>query len=94
VKPRQLYIQDPSSHRIRLTRAGLDKYAPRFAQAGFRACEIRTLDELKEAIDASFNREMAKLATTARGCNSDLDQIMGGLPGWGISHPTSCNRRR
>ncbi len=84
MNPRQLYIQDPSSNRIRLTQAGLDKYASRFAQSGFRASEIRTLDELKEAIDASFSHEMANLAATARGGNGDLDQIMRGLPGWGM----------
>jgi hypothetical protein len=49
---------------------------------GYKASEIRTLDVLREAIDASFNHEMAKLASTARGSNADLDEIMSGLPGW------------
>ncbi|MEW8046618.1 MAG: hypothetical protein AB2805_09020 [Candidatus Thiodiazotropha sp.] len=79
---RQLYIQDPSSNRIRLTKAGLERYAARFAKAGYQANNIKTLEELRNAIDASFNHEMAKLATTARGSNTDLDEIMSGLPGW------------
>ncbi|MEW8139540.1 MAG: hypothetical protein AB2761_20955 [Candidatus Thiodiazotropha endolucinida] len=79
---RQLYIQDPSSNRIRLTKAGLERYAARFAKAGYQASNIKTLEELRNAIDASFNHEMAKLATTARGSNTDLDEIMSGLPGW------------
>jgi hypothetical protein len=82
VNARQLYIQDPSSNRIRLTKAGLDKYSTRFAHVGYRAAEIKTLEVLKEAIDASFNHEMAKLASTARGSNADLDEVLSGLPGW------------
>ncbi|MBW9263051.1 MAG: hypothetical protein K1564_15910 [Candidatus Thiodiazotropha sp. (ex. Lucinisca nassula)] len=82
MEARQLYIKDPSSNRIRLTRAGLDKYASRFAKVGYQASEIRTLDVLKEAIDASFDHEMEKLATTARGNNADLDEVLSGLPGW------------
>jgi hypothetical protein len=82
VKARQLYIQDPSSNRIRLTRAGLDKYAARFARVGYQASEIRTIEVLKDAIDASFDHEMAKLASTARGSNADLDEVLSGLPGW------------
>ncbi|MEJ2612390.1 MAG: hypothetical protein P8179_20590 [Candidatus Thiodiazotropha sp.] len=94
MKARQLYIQDPTSNRIRLTRAVLDKYAARFAQVGYQASEVRTIEVLKEAIAASFGHEMTKLAATARGCNRDLDQIMRGLPGWGMAHPASCDRRQ
>ncbi|MGD9171169.1 MAG: hypothetical protein PVI97_14065 [Candidatus Thiodiazotropha sp.] len=79
---RQLYIQDPVSKRIRLTKAGLERYANRFARVGYRASEIETLEELKSAIDASFDHEMAELAKTARGHNVELDEIMSGLPGW------------
>jgi hypothetical protein len=65
-----------------LTQAGLDKYAARFAQVGYQASKIRTIKELKKAIDASFDHEMAKLASTARGSNADLDEVLSGLPGW------------
>ncbi|MEW7972788.1 MAG: hypothetical protein AB2821_04805 [Candidatus Thiodiazotropha endolucinida] len=82
MEARQLYIKDPSSNRIRLTRAGLDKYANRFAKVGYQASEIRTMEVLKEAIDASFDHEMVKLATTARDNNADLDEALSGLPGW------------
>ncbi len=82
LKARQLYIQDPSSNRIRLTQAGLEKYAARFARVGYQASEIRTIEVLKDAINASFDHEMEKLASTARGSNADLDEVLSGLPGW------------
>ncbi|MCU7829553.1 MAG: hypothetical protein KZQ85_10845 [Candidatus Thiodiazotropha sp. (ex Myrtea sp. 'scaly one' KF741663)] len=79
---RQMFIQDPASNRIRLTKAGVDRYATRFARVGFQVSEIRTLDQLRNAIDASFDHEMAQLASTTRGSNTDLDEIMSGLSGW------------
>jgi hypothetical protein len=78
----QLYIQDLLSEQIRLTKAGLNCYAACYAKVGYRVSELKTLEELWNAIDASFDQEMAELATTARGHNADLDKIMRGLPGW------------
>jgi type II secretory pathway component PulM len=82
LKARQLYIKDPLSNRIRLTQAGLDKYAARFARVGYQASKIKTIEALKDAINASFDHDMAKLASTARGGNADLDEVLSGLPGW------------
>ncbi len=81
-KALQLYIQDPITKRIRITRKGIEKYGARFAKAGFNIQQIRTPEEFQNAVDASFALEMQKLATTAKGQNIDLDNIMNGLPGW------------
>ena len=79
---RQIYIQDPITQRIRLTQAGLEKYGARFARAGFHASQIKTVESFKVAVDACFASEMEALASTAKGHNTELDEIMTGLPGW------------
>ena len=79
---RQIYIQDPITQQIRLTQVGIEKYGARFARAGFQASQIRTVEAFKAAVDASFTNEMVSLATTAKGNNAELDEIMTGLPGW------------
>jgi len=79
---RQIYLQDPITERIRLTKVGIEKFGARFARVGFQAGQIRTVESFKAAIDASFANEMVRLATTEKGKNPDLDQALNGLPGW------------
>jgi len=79
---RQIFIQDPITKRIRLTNAGIEKYGVRFLRAGFQPSQIRTMETLKAAVDASFASEMERLASTTKGRNADLDEILNGLPGW------------
>ena len=81
-KALQLYIQDPISKRIRITRKGIEQYGARFARAGFNIRQIRTMSAFSEVVDASFALKMQKLASTAKGQNTDLDHILSGLPGW------------
>ncbi len=79
---RQIYIQDPVTAQIRLTKTGIEKYGARFARAGYRPDQIKTVEMFKTAVDASFASEMAMLASTAKGKCADLDEILTGLPGW------------
>ncbi|MFK5893775.1 MAG: hypothetical protein QM504_11195 [Pseudomonadota bacterium] len=78
----QLFIQDPVSKRIRITKGGVEKYGTKFAIAGYNIHNIRTMAEFENAVEASFAIEMQTLAQTAKGKNIDLDNIMNGLPGW------------
>jgi len=80
--PTQLYIQDPLTNRIRITKAGIEKYGQRFARAGYSIQTIKTPTEFKNAVDACFALELQQLASTAKGKNADLDNILNGLPGW------------
>ncbi len=82
MEARQLYIQDPITHRIRMTKAGIEKYATRFARVGIQASTIKTVAAFKAAVEACFTSEMETLASTAKGKSADLDEIMTGLPGW------------
>ena len=79
---RQLFIENPNTGRLRLTKAGIERYGFRFAKVGYQASKITTRAELKSAIDACFYHELIELASTAHGKNPDLDKIMSGLPGW------------
>ena len=78
----QLYIQDPLTNRIRITNTGVKKYGLRFSRAGYNIKNIKTPSEFKNAVDVCFTLEMQDFASTARGQNSDLDNILRGLPGW------------
>jgi len=78
----QLFIQDPVSKRIRITKSGIEKYGSRFAMAGYNIHNIRTMSEFNDAVETSFALEMQELAQTAKGQNTDLDNILKGLPGW------------
>ncbi len=82
MEARQLYIQDPITHRIRMTKAGIEKYKTRFARVGVQVSKIKTVAEFKAAVEACFTSEIEALASTAKGKNADLDEIMAGLPGW------------
>ncbi len=82
MEARQLYIQDPITQRIRMTKAGIEKYESRFARVGVQASTIKTVAAFKAAVEACFTSEMETLASTAKGKNADLDEIMTGLPGW------------
>ena len=79
---RQLYIQDPSTQRITFTRKGIETYGAKFARAGFNIRNIKTMAEFERAVDASFALEMRSLASTAKGSDKALDDILAGLPGW------------
>ncbi len=79
---RQLYIEDQATGRIRFTQAGRDRYAARFARAGYRIDDIRTRATFEAAVDAMFRSEMNRLAAESRGQNAELDTILSGLPGW------------
>jgi hypothetical protein len=79
---RQLFVQDPTTGRIRFTRAGVERYRTRFARVGFDITSIRTLAQFEAAVDASFAREMRELAATARGEDRQLDEALKGLSGW------------
>jgi hypothetical protein len=47
---------------VRFTPAGLARYTQRFAAAGYDISEIRTLDELEEALTASWPFEQTRLS--------------------------------
>ena len=79
---RQLFIQDPISKRIRFTQAGIERYGKKFGRVGFDIKKIKTMAEFERAVDASFAHDMQKLATTTRGQNTEIDQVLSGLPGW------------
>lgn len=79
MKPRQLFIENPVSGQLRLTRAGMDRYGPRFARVGVGASKIRSRAELEAATDASFMRELHELTSESRGTNPELDRILDGL---------------
>lgn len=50
---------------VRFTPAGLARYTQRFAAAGYDISEIRTLDELEEALTASWPFEQTRLSDWA-----------------------------
>ena len=79
---RQLYIEDPTTGRIRFTKAGRDRYAARFARAGHRIDDIRTKAQFEAAVDAMFQSEMNQMAADSRGQDAELDAVLSGLPGW------------
>lgn len=74
--PRQLFIEDPGSGRIRLTRAGIERYGPRLVRMGWIACKTATRAEMEAATDASF---MHELASEAEGANPESDRTLVGL---------------
>ncbi len=47
---------------VRFTPAGLARYTQRFAAAGYDISEIRTLDQLEEALTASWPFEQTRLS--------------------------------
>ncbi|OGT87646.1 MAG: hypothetical protein A2286_13410 [Gammaproteobacteria bacterium RIFOXYA12_FULL_61_12] len=79
---RQLFVEDPATGRIRITKSGEARFRERFARSGFRIDQIRTKAQFEAAIDAAFEREMNELAVRMRGDDPVLDQILSGLPGW------------
>ena len=79
---RALYVQDPVTGKIRLTRTAIERYGSRFARVGHDACKITTLEQFEAAVDASFALQMQELASELRGVDPELDAIMQGLPGW------------
>ena len=76
MNPRQLFIEDPHSGRLRLTRAGVERYGTRFARVGINARKITTRAELEAATDASFMQELHALASETQGSNPELDRIL------------------
>ncbi len=78
----ELFIEDPQTGRIRLTRTAHERYGAKFARVGYDTRNIRTKTEFEAAVDASFAYESRKLAETARGQDPLLDKIMKGFPGW------------
>ncbi|MBU0501460.1 MAG: hypothetical protein KJ558_10215 [Gammaproteobacteria bacterium] len=82
MNPRQYFVEDPMTGRIRFTKTGEARFRERFARSGFQIDQIRTMAQFEAAVDATFEREMNELAAGMRGEDPVLDQILAGLPGW------------
>ena len=79
---RKLFIQDPESKKIRLTKASREQYEHKFGEVGFDVRKIKSMKVFEAAVDASFTNEMQKLASNIKGKDAELDFVLKGLPGW------------
>ena len=79
---REYFIEDNASGKIRITRAGREQFAERFARAGFDLRAIKTKKAFLAAWNSCFDTEMRNIAASTRGENDRLDEILDGLPGW------------
>ncbi|MEW5992903.1 MAG: hypothetical protein AB1744_00715 [Candidatus Zixiibacteriota bacterium] len=77
-----MLIKTSSGKRFYPTKAMIERYAIPFAKAGFDIHTVRSAEEWKAAIDASFPYLMQDLAQQFRGDDPALDAIMSDLPGW------------
>ena len=66
MQPRQLYVLDLDTGRIRLTSAGVERYRARFARAGCPVENIRTLADLERAVDGTFQKKLGELIDDER----------------------------
>ncbi len=78
---RELYIEEPLSGKIRLTRTAHERYGRRFARVGYDVRGIKTLAEFEQAVDAMISFELNQLARETSD-DSQLKEAMKGLPGW------------
>ena len=78
---RTLFVEDPTSGRIRFTRKGVEKYGARFGRVGFDVKAIRTMAEFEQAVDAMMARELQQLAAEI-GDEPALREALAGLPGF------------
>lgn len=78
---RELFIEDPVSGSIRLTRTAHERYSQRFARVGYDIRRIKTLAAFERAVDAMVSFELHQLARETRD-DPQLNEAMKGLPGW------------
>lgn len=78
---RELFIEDPVSGSIRLTRTAYERYGQRFARAGYDLRKIKTWSAFEQAVDAMISFELHQLARETSD-DSQLKEAMKGLPGW------------
>lgn len=81
-KTKPLYIRDPISKRIRMTKAGKEKLGARLARVGYQVDKIKTIEELECATDACQHYELKALAAELKGKDPVLDEVMSMLPEW------------
>jgi hypothetical protein len=73
---------DPESDKIRITRSGRELVSKDFALVGVDARTIKTKKEFFYAINAMLDMNIHNPATSARGEDPVLDEVLEGFPGW------------
>jgi len=77
-----MFIHDPTTNRLRVTRRDQEKYRTRLGRVGYDIQTLRTPAALAQAVDAMIASELQNVAAEIRGDDPELDAILSGLPGF------------